>query len=348
LAQSADARMAVAIVGAVTLLFGAIIACGKDDIKKSLAGSTMSQIGYMMLGAGLGPAGYAFAIAHLLAHGFFKAGLFLGAGSVMHGMDNEVDMRRYGGLRRLLPITFVTFSLAYLAIIGIPPFSGFFTKDPIIDAAWETGGTSGWLLGGAAIIGAGVTAFYMTRMMLMTYFGPKRWEENGVLGGAGAEPAFKEPHVPHPHESPAVMTWPMIILAIGSVGAGGFLIVNYRLSDFLAPVVGTVPTIHGLWTWPGIIALILTVLAAGLAWTMYGRVPVLAVAPRGSVFTRAARADLYGDAFNESVLMRPGQWLTRLSVFFDSRGVDGLVNTIAATIGGSSGRMRRVENGFVR
>jgi len=348
LAQSADARMAVAIVGAVTLLFGAIIACGKDDIKKSLAGSTMSQIGYMMLGAGLGPAGYAFAIAHLLAHGFFKAGLFLGAGSVMHGMDDEVDMRRYGGLRRFLPVTFVTFSLAYLAIIGIPPFSGFFTKDPIIDAAWESGGTSGWLLGGAAIIGAGVTAFYMTRMMLMTYYGPKRWEEDGVLGGAGAHPASKEPHVPHPHESPAVMTWPMIILAIGSVGAGGFLIVNYRLADFLAPVVGPVPVIHGLWTWPGIIALALTVLAAGLAWTRYGRVPVPAVAPRGSVFTRAARADLYGDAFNESVLMRPGQWLTRLSVFFDSRGVDGLVNTLAATIGGSSGRLRRIQTGFVR
>jgi len=348
LAQSADARMAVAIVGAVTLLFGAIIACGKDDIKKSLAGSTMSQIGYMMLGAGLGPAGYAFAIAHLLAHGFFKAGLFLGAGSVMHGMDNEVDMRRYGGLRRFLPITFVTFTLAYLAIIGIPPFSGFFTKDPIIDAAWESGGTSGWLLGGAAIIGAGVTAFYMTRMMLMTYFGPRRWEENGVLGGAGAQPASTEPHVPHPHESPGVMTWPMIILAIGSVGAGGFLIVNYRLADFLAPVVGPVPVIHGLWTWPGIIALVLVVLAGGLAWTMYGRVPVPAVAPRGSVFTRAARADLYGDAFNESVLMRPGQWLTRLSVFFDSRGVDGLVNTIAATIGGSSGRLRRIQTGFVR
>jgi NADH-quinone oxidoreductase subunit L len=348
LAQSADARMAVAIVGAVTLLFGAIIACGKDDIKKSLAGSTMSQIGYMMLGAGLGPAGYAFAIAHLLAHGFFKAGLFLGAGSVMHGMDDEVNMRRYGGLRRLLPITFVTFSLAYLAIIGIPPFSGFFTKDPIIDAAWESGGTSGWLLGGAAIIGAGVTAFYMTRMMLMTYFGPKRWEENGVLGGAGAHPAGKEPHVPHPHESPAVMTWPMIILAIGSVGAGGFLIVNYRMADFLAPVVGTVPTIHGLWSWPGIIALVLVVLAAGLAWTMYARVPVSAAAPRGSFATVAARKDLYGDAFNESVLMRPGQWLTRLSVFFDSRGVDGLVNTLAATVGGSSGRLRRVQTGFVR
>jgi len=350
LAQSADARMAVAIVGAVTLLFGAIIACGKDDIKKSLAGSTMSQIGYMMLGAGLGPAGYAFAIAHLLAHGFFKAGLFLGAGSVMHGMDDEVNMRRYGGLWRIMPITFVTFSLAYLAIIGIPPFSGFFTKDPIIDAAWESGGTSGWLLGGAAIIGAGVTAFYMTRMMFMTYFGAGRWEEPGAPGGA--EPRTGQPqsheHALHPHESPAVMTWPMIILAIGSVAAGGFLIVNSRLVGFLAPVIGTPPTVHGLWTWPGGIALILVVLAAGLAWAMYGRVPVPAVAPRGSFVTVAARKDLYGDAFNESVLMRPGQWLTRLSVFFDSRGVDGLVNTIAATIGGSSGRLRRVQTGFVR
>jgi len=348
LAQSADARMAVAIVGAVTLLFGAIVACGKDDIKKSLAGSTMSQIGYMMLGAGLGPAGYAFAIAHLLAHGFFKAGLFLGAGSVMHGMDDEVNMRRYGGLWRFLPITFVTFGLAYLAIIGIPPFSGFFTKDPIIDAAWESGGTAGWLLGGAAIIGAGITSFYMTRMMLMTYFGAKRWETEGVLGGSGAHPATPEPHIPHPHESSAVMTWPMVVLAVGSVGAGAFLIINNRLDVFLAPVVGAVPTSHGLWSWPGGIALILVVLAIGVAWTMYGRVPVPALAPRGSVLTRAARADLYGDAFNESVLMRPGQWLTRLSVYFDSRGVDGVVNGLAATVGGSSGRLRKVQNGFVR
>jgi len=340
LAQSADARMAVAIVGAVTLLFGAIIACGKDDIKKSLAGSTMSQIGYMMLGAGLGPAGYAFAIAHLLAHGFFKAGLFLGAGSVMHGMDDEVNMRRYGGLWRVMPVTFVTFGFAYLAIIGIPPFSGFFTKDPILDAAWESGGTSGWLLGGAAVIGAGVTAFYMTRMMFMTYFGARRWDVD--------EKGGRVEHPPHPHESPAVMTWPMILLAIGSIGAGAFLIINSRLVDFLAPVIGTPPTAHGIWSWPGGIALILVVLAAGLAWAMYGRVPVPAVAPRGSFVTVAARKDLYGDAFNESVLMRPGQWLTRLSVFFDSRGVDGLVNTIAATIGGSSGRLRRVQTGFVR
>jgi NADH-quinone oxidoreductase subunit L len=345
---SPTAQLAVTVVGAVTLLFGAIIGCARDDIKKALAGSTMSQIGYMFLAAGLGPAGYVFAIAHLLAHGFFKAGLFLGAGSVLHATDDEVNMRRLGGLRKLLPITFATFGLGYLAIIGVPPFSGFFTKDGIIDAAWAKGGTSGWILAACTIIGAAITAFYMTRVMLMTWFGPKRWEENGVLGGAGARPAYTEPHIPHPHEAGPTMTIPMILLAIGSVAAGGLLIINETLQNFLAPVVGAPFPDHGIWSWPGIIALVLVVLGVGVAWTMYGRVPAPAIAPRGSVLTRAARADLYGDAFNESVLMRPGQWLTRLSVFFDSRGVDGLVNTTAATIGGSSARLRRLQNGFVR
>ena len=169
------AQLGVVIVGAVTLLFGAIIGCAKDDIKKALAASTMSQIGYMVLAAGLGPAGYAFAIMHLLTHGFFKAGLFLGAGSVMHGMNDEVDMRRYGGLRKALPITFATFGLGYLAIIGVPPLAGFFSKDGIIEAALGAGGVKGIILGGTAILGAGITAFYMTRVMLMTFFGEKRW-----------------------------------------------------------------------------------------------------------------------------------------------------------------------------
>jgi NADH-quinone oxidoreductase subunit L len=249
-------------------------------------------------------------------------------------------MRRYGALRKFLPWTYVTFGLGYLAIIGIPPFSGFFTKDGIIDAAWEKGGTSGWILAACAILGAGITAFYMTRVMLMTWFGTKRWDQDGVGGIA--------PHEPHPHESPWVMVVPMVLLAIGSVGAGWFLIVNGRLQGFLAPVVGVPPTSHGIWTVPGIIALVLAVLGVGLSWVIYGRVPVPAVAPRGSIVTRAARADLGGDAFNESVLMRPGQWLTRLSVFFDNRGIDGLVNTIAATIGGSSGRLRRIQTGYAR
>ena len=170
------AQLGVVIVGAVTLLFGAIIGCAKDDIKKALAASTMSQIGYMVLAAGLGPAGYAVAIMHLLTHGFFKAGLFLGAGSVMHAMDDEVNMRHYGGLRKLLPITFATFGLGYLAIIGVPPLAGFFSKDGIIEAALGAGGAKGIVLGGAAILGAGITAFYMTRVMLMTFFGERRWK----------------------------------------------------------------------------------------------------------------------------------------------------------------------------
>src|SRR5882757_65436 len=144
---SPDARLGVIIVGAVTLMFGAIIGCAKDDIKRALAASTMSQIGYMVLAAGLGPAGYAFAILHLLTHGFFKAGLFLGAGSVMHGMNDEVNMRRYGGLRTYMPITFATFGLGYLAIIGVPPFAGFFSKDAIIETAFAAGGVRGLLLG---------------------------------------------------------------------------------------------------------------------------------------------------------------------------------------------------------
>jgi NADH-quinone oxidoreductase subunit L len=331
LAVTPDARLAVVLVGTVTLLFGGIIACAKDDIKKSLAGSTMSQIGYMTLGAGLGPAGYVFAIALLLAHGFFKAGLFLGAGSVMHGMNDEVNMRRYGGLGRVMPITSVTFGLAYLAIIGIPPFSGFFTKDPIIEGDFTEHGAGGWILGICALIGAGITAFYMTRMMFMTWYGKRRWEPEA-----------------HPHESPAVMTWPMIVLAIGSVGAGAFLILNDRLQKFLAPVVGVPPTSEGVFSTAGLVALAFALVGVALAWVMYGRVPVPAVAPRGRPLTVAARKDLYGDAFNESVLMRPGQWLTRLSVFFDNRGVDGLVNTLAAAVGGTSGRVRKLQTGFVR
>ena len=328
---SANARLVVTIVGASTLLFGAIIGCAKDDIKKALAGSTMSQIGYMMLAAGLGPVGYALAIAHLLAHGFFKAGLFLGAGAVKHEMNDEVDMRRFGGLATVMKITFVTFGFGYLAIIGVPPFSGFFTKDPIIEAAYSKGGTSGAILGTAALIGAAITAFYMTRVMFMTFGGKRRWDDQA-----------------HPHEAPPVMTSPMVILAIGSLLGGGFLMLSNRLIDFLAPVVGTPPLSHGFFAPISDIALVLVVLGAGLAWAIYGRREVSVTAPHGSPITVAARKDLYGDALNESVLMRPGLWLVRLSVFADNQGIDGLVRSIAAMMGGSSGRLRKLQTGFVR
>jgi len=334
---SPNARLLVTIVGAITLMFGAIVGCAKDDIKKALAGSTMSQIGYMVLAAGLGPLGYVFAIMHLVVHGFFKAGLFLGAGSVMHGMDDEVNMRHYGALRKFLPITYVTFGLGYLAIIGCPPFSGFFTKDKIIEVAFSQGGTSGWVLGCTALLGAAITAFYMTRVMLMTFFGDKRWKQDA------------EGHEPHPHEAPKTMTIPMIILAFGSVGAGGLFALNSAFANWLAPVTGTA---EGHLPIPSLalsgITLLVVVLGVGYAYMQYGAKQVPAVAPAGAFVTRAARRDLYGDAFNEAVLMRPGQYLTRFLVYFDLRGIGGFVNGLAAGLGGSSGRLRRLQTGFVR
>jgi NADH-quinone oxidoreductase subunit L len=326
------AQTAVVVVGAVTLLFGAVIGCAKDDIKKALAASTMSQIGYMVLAAGLGPAGYAFAIMHLLTHGFFKAGLFLGAGSVMHAMDDEVDMRRYGGLRTALPVTFVTFGLGYLAIIGIPPLAGFFSKDGIIEAALGAGGIKGVILGGATILGAGITAFYMTRVMLMTFFGEKRWAESN-----------------HPHESPAVMTWPMILLAIGSVTAGGALAIGGTLEHWLEPVVGTHEIHHVLPVWV-VTAIVLSVVAVGIAvaYRMYGSRAVPEQVPTSSALTVAARRDLYGDAFNEKVLMRPGMSLTRGLVELDDEAVDGAAGGLAAGVSRISEGLRQLQTGFVR
>ncbi|MFJ9814108.1 NADH-quinone oxidoreductase subunit L [Streptomyces sp. NPDC101151] len=332
-----DAQLVVTVVGAVTLLFGAIVGCAKDDIKKALAGSTMSQIGYMVLAAGLGPIGYVFAIMHLVTHGFFKAGLFLGAGSVMHGMNDEVDMRKYGGLRKYMPVTFVTFGLGYLAIIGFPGLSGFFSKDKIIEAAFAKGGTEGWILGGAALLGAAITAFYMTRVMLMTFFGEKRWQpdENGSE--------------PHPHESPKVMTIPMIVLAFGSVFAGGLFSFGDRFLNWLEPVTGhsegdsplSAATVTGA-------TMVCLVVGVAVAWAQYGRKPVPVLAPRGSLLTRAARRDLLQDDFNHVVLVRGGEHLTRSLVYVDHTLVDGVVNGTAAGFGGLSGRLRRIQNGFAR
>src|SRR2546421_5218111 len=185
---NATAQTVVVAVGAFTLMFGAIIGCAKDDIKRVLAWSTVSQIGYMFLGVGLGGVAYSLALIHLLAHGFFKAGLFLGAGSVMHAMDDQTDIRRFGGLWRYMRITWATFGLAWLAILGIPPLSGFFSKDPIIEAAFNRAGWSGWLFGTAALVGAGVTAFYMTRLFVLTFHGPKRWTDAETPGRPAAVP----------------------------------------------------------------------------------------------------------------------------------------------------------------
>jgi NADH-quinone oxidoreductase subunit L len=330
--ESLPASTAVVVVGTVTLLFGAWIGCAKDDIKRVLAGSTMSQIGYMMLAAGIGPAGYAYAIFHLLTHGFFKADMFLGAGSVMHATNDEVDMRHYGALRRLMPITFVTFAAGYLAIIGFPFFSGFYSKDHIIEVAFERSA----VVGGLAMLGAGITGFYMTRLMLMTFFGAKRWQ----------------PDV-HPHESPRVMTVPLIFLGIGSVIGG--LVLNNWIVGWLDPAVGGgVPEAEppSLLHFSTVAFVTLVVVAIGVAisvWLFGPRRDIPLTQPQSRSFlTLAGRNDLYGDAFNEAVFMRPGQQLTSGLVRLEDYGIDGTVNGTAATIGAMSARLRRVQNGFVR
>ncbi|MGA7690607.1 MAG: NADH-quinone oxidoreductase subunit L [Jiangellales bacterium] len=325
------AQNAVVVVGTVTLIFGAIIGTAKDDIKKALAASTMSQIGYMMLAAGLGPVGYVYAIFHLIAHGFFKANLFLGSGSVMHAMNDEVDMRVYGALRKVMPWTFVTFTVGYLAIIGVPPFSGFWSKDKIIEVAFDTSIVAGV----AALIGAGITAFYMTRVMLMTWFGDKRWRDDA-----------------HPHESPPIMVGPLVALATLSA-LGGALELGFLpgggIEPWLEPATGYVESEHILPTiaYP---LITMAVVAIGVVWSwlIFGRDPIPVTPPAGSALTRAARADLYGDRFNEAVFMRPGQYLTRTLVWIDSKGIDGAVNGTAAGIGGLSARSRAIQTGFVR
>jgi NADH-quinone oxidoreductase subunit L len=328
------AQLLVVIVGAITLLFGAIIGMAKDDIKKALAASTMSQIGYMILASGLGPAGYAYAIMHLLTHGFFKAGMFLGAGSVMHGMNDEVNMRKYGGLRKFMPITFVTFGLGYLAIIGVPPFAGFYSKDMIIETALNAGGAKGIILGTITLIGAAITAFYMTRVMILTFTSPKRWDDNQ-----------------HPHESPALMWIPMAILAIGSVISGYLLYRGKAFKHWLEPLFEK----HGEHTelLPPIVVsgLALTMVAIGVAIAVikYQLSEVDSVAPeKVSIFTRIARRDLLQDDVNEALFMRPGQALTSALVKVDDSVVDGAVRGVGKMALGSGSALRETQTGFVR
>ena len=328
-----NAQLVVAIVGAVTLIFGALVGMAKDDIKKALAASTMSQIGYMMLAAGLGPVGYAFAIFHLVTHGFFKAGMFLGAGSVMHGMRDQVDMRRFGALRAAMVVTWVTFGLGWLAILGVPPFSGFFSKDKIIEAAFIGEGWQPWVFGLTALIGAGLTAFYMSRLFFMTFHGKARWTDDQ-----------------HPHESPAIMTAPMIVLAVGSAFLGLILASGDRFVNWLAPVTGQGE--HGEPVVPAsalvVTTLVLVFLGAGLAWLKYGRADVPLTAPAASLATIAARNDLFQDSVNRAVFERPGTHLTRTLVYADAALVDGAVNATGAGTAKTGEAFTKLQSGKVR
>jgi len=328
-----DARLVVAIVGALTLVIGAIIGSAKDDIKKALAASTMSQIGYMMLAAGLGPIGYAFAIFHLVTHGFFKAGMFLGAGSVMHGMNDQVDMRRFGALRSAMAITWITFGFGWLAILGVPPFSGYWSKDKIIEAAFVGEGWQPWVFGLTALIGAGITAFYMSRLFFMTFHGKARWTDEQ-----------------HPHESSLLMTVPMMILAAGSALLGAIMGVGNRFQNWLEPVTGTHGHEEPVLSVPVLTTLTLVLVAAGvaLAYWMYLRKPVPIEPPTGSLATIAARNDLFQDSVNRAVFQVPGTHLARTLVYADAAIVDGAVNKQATGVAMFGEASRRFQSGRVR
>ncbi len=326
-AMSEAATLAVAIVGVVTLLAGAWIGSSKDDIKKVLAGSTMSQIGYMMLAAGLGPIGAAFAIFHLITHGFFKANMFLGAGSVMHGTNEEVDMRHFGGLSRVMRITFLTFGAGYLAIIGFPFTAGFYSKDHIIEAAFE----SNTILGVLALIGAGITAYYMTRLMVMTFFGGRRWKDDV-----------------HPHESPLSMTVPLIVLAVLSLVAG--LLMNNWIQGWLAPATGAEVHEAALVTITPVALITLAVVALGVltGWFLHRKDVARSAPVTKNPLVLAGRADLYGDVLNEYAVIRPVRGLVAGTETFDHDVVDGAVMGSASMAGGLGSWLRRAQNGYVR
>jgi NADH-quinone oxidoreductase subunit L len=331
------AQLVVVLVGAVTLLFGAVVGTAKDDIKKALAASTMSQIGYMMLAAGLGPAGYAFAIFHLLTHGFFKAGLFLGAGSVMHAMGDQTDMRRFGGLSRFMPITWITMGLGWLAILGIPPFSGFWSKDGIIEAAFmpvEGQPWRAWVFGSVAVLGAAITAFYMTRLFFMTFGGRRpRWTENQ-----------------HPHEGSPLMWWPLVFLGVGSAALGLVLGIGGTFVTWLEPVVGHAEHHEPVLPVPVIIGATLTVVVLGalLAFRMYAVSLVPEEAPRGSFLTRAARRDLYQDAANETLVLKPAHGVARLVEVGDRDVVDRGWSVLPQTVSWFGAVFRKAQSGYVR
>jgi NADH-quinone oxidoreductase subunit L len=340
LQHSEVAGEVVAWVGAITALVAATIALVNHDIKRVLAYSTISQLGYMFLAVGVGA--YTAAIFHMVTHAFFKALLFLGAGSVMHGLHDEQDMRRMGGLRKYMPITAGTFIVGWLAIAGIIPFAGFWSKDEILAVAFVDGQYGLWFLGAVTAL---LTALYMTRQVLLVFFGEERWRDHVKAT---------------PHESPGVMTFPLVVLAGLSI-AGGFLNLPFKSIEFLArwlePVFEGVPELHaGSFTQGFALSTVAVVLAvAGIlvAHALYRR--GLAgreldpleerLGPLATIFARG----WYVDAALAAAVDRFGrpvsQWLADV---VDQKGVDGAVNGTAAVVTFAGRQMRRVQTGFLR
>jgi NADH-quinone oxidoreductase subunit L len=337
---SSSAETVVVVIGALTALLAAVIATAQDDIKRILAYSTISQLGYMFIAVGLGPIGYVAGIFHLVTHAFFKAQLFLGAGSVMHGNDGATDIKEFGGLRTVMPITFLTTMAAWLAIIGFPFTSGFYSKDQILGAAFDHGGVGlfAWVVG---VLTAGLTGFYMSRLVFLTFFGERRW-----------------PQGRHPHESPPVMTLPLLVLGLLALVAGALLSTfsgqGGAIQRFLEPLLGTPPQEAAPALGPVLLSVIATVVAflgVGVAWYLYGsgRVQWLALRERYAAAFRVLAGKLYVDQAYELLTVRLGSALTRLLAGPVDQGViDGAVNGVAREVAAAAGRGRRVQTGFVR
>jgi NADH-quinone oxidoreductase subunit L len=323
----------VAVVGVVTAIYAATAALGQDDLKRVLAYSTISQLGFMFLAAGVGA--YAVAIFHLVTHAFFKAAMFLSAGSVMHATHGEINMLRLGGLARRMRVTAAVFLVGGLALAGIPLFAGFFSKDQILTATYEAGRTGLWIV---ALVASFFTALYVTRAALLTFLGPPRYEGE-------------------PHESPPVMTLPMVLLAVGAVAGGllGLSATTGLLSGFLGPVVGA-GRHEQLATGLPEFALVLiatTVALAGIAlgWLVYGSglIDWAAVRVRLGMLQRALARGWYVDDVYGSVVVLPGKVTSAfLAYVFDQRVIDGAVNGLGAAFGRLAGTGRRVQTGLVR
>ena len=325
------ALLIIAIVGAATALFAALAAVAQHDIKKVLAYSTISQLGYMFLAIGSGA--YVAAIFHVITHAFFKGLLFLGSGSIIHGLGDEQDMRRMGGLRLAMPITAATFIVGWLAIAGVPPLSGFWSKDEILLAAWEQPdiGPLLWVVG---LVTALLTAYYMSRQTFLVFFGGQRWDD-GV----------------HPHESPATMTLPLVLLA-GAAAIGG--IINLPLvgdwlvlEHFLEPVLAhehdfkTETWLKRLLAFVAVLAALIGITVAVLAW-LRSRIPTNKLEPAllENVF--------YVDSTISDFVGGPGTAAFEAAATADRRFVDGAVNGIARLVRMIGEAVRPLQSGYLR
>jgi len=328
----------IAVVGAATALFAATVAVAQNDIKKVLAYSTVSQLGYMFLAVGSGA--YVAAIFHMITHAFFKALLFLGSGSVIHGMHHEQDMRKMGALRVLMPVTGFTFIIGWLAIAGVPPFAGFWSKDEIL--LYVFANNRGLYVVG--LVTALLTAFYMTRQVIMVFFGEAKWNDHSEEHGAHGDFV--------PHESPKIMLFPLVVLAVLSVG-GGLLQLPFTkdlhfLEKWLEPIVEHGEAhISGSWAYDNkyLLMLVAIVVALGgiaLAVGVYGKKKLPAIEPQ--ILANAWNYDKGVSAF----MGGPGRQSFEGVAWADAHVIDGAVRGTGSVVRQSSGLVRKIQSGYVR